>query len=305
MNPFTGGCHYDDGCGGFLSGCGRCPQLGSADPFDLSSMVWERKQLAFKAIDPARLRIVAPCGWMSDQVKKSSLLGRFCVTTIPYGIDTADFAPRDRHLARDVLGLPRDARVLLFAAESVTNRRKGFALLAEALEGLNEIPNLILISIGFGNPVIDSRIQHHHLGFVSNERLLSLIYSAADLFVIPSLQDNMPNTVLESLACGTPVVGFGVGGIVDMVRPGVTGLLVRAGDVVALRDAIARLLDDPASREYMAAECRRVAVKEYSRELQAERYVALYEMLLQGQGGQGNEGRGCASFVGTGSSVQE
>jgi len=280
MNPFTGGCHYDNGCGRFMSGCGQCPQLGSSDPFDLSSKVWERKQLVFNSLDSARLHIVTPSGWMADQVRKSTLLGRFPVTIIPNGIDGEDFAPRDRHLARDVLGVPREAKVLLFTADVVTHRRKGFALLTEALEGLNEISNLILISIGWGKTVIDSGIHHLHLGYASNDRWLSLIYSAADLFVIPSLQDNLPNTVLESLACGTPVVGFAVGGIPDMVRPGLTGLLVPAGDSMALRDAIVRLLNDPASREHMAAECRRIAVEEYSYELQTKRYVALYESLL-------------------------
>ncbi|HEV8620724.1 MAG TPA: glycosyltransferase family 4 protein [Nitrospiraceae bacterium] len=280
MNPFTGGCHYDRGCGKFMNGCVRCPQLGSSDRIDLSSKVWERKQLVFDSIDPARLHLVAPSCWMADTVKKSTLLGKFPVTTIPYGIDTADFAPRDRHSARDVLGLPRDGKVVLFAAESVTNRRKGFALLAEVLQDLAEVPGLVLVSMGLGNPITDSSIHHLHLGFVANERWLSIIYSAADVFVIPSLQDNLPNTVLESLACGTPVVGPAVGGIPDVVRPGTTGLLVPPGDADALRDAIVRLLNDPADRQHMAGECRRIAMEEYSLELQAKRYVALYESLL-------------------------
>jgi glycosyltransferase involved in cell wall biosynthesis len=280
MNPFTGGCHYDDGCGKFMNGCVQCPQLGSSDRFDLSSKVWERKQFAFDSINPARLHLVAPSCWMADTVKKSPLLGRFPVTTIPYGIDTADFAPRDRHFARDVLGLPRDAKIVLFAAESLTFKRKGFALLAQVLQDLAEVPGLVLVSIGLGNPITDSGIHHLHLGFVANERWLSIIYSAADVFVIPSLQDNLPNTILESLACGTPVVGVAVGGIPDVVRPGTTGLLVPPGDAGALRDAIVRVLNDPADREQMASECRRIAMEEYSLELQAKRYVTLYESLL-------------------------
>jgi glycosyltransferase involved in cell wall biosynthesis len=121
-----------------------------------------------------------------------------------------------------------------------------------------------------------------HFGFVGDERLLSLMYSAADLFVIPSRQDNLPNTVLESLACGLPVVGFDVGGIPEMVRPGVTGLLARSGNIDELGIAIAELLEDDTGRREMALNCRQVAVKEYSLELQASRYVELYRTIQRG-----------------------
>jgi len=280
LNAFTGGCHYDGGCTRFLAGCGACPQLGSTDPSDLSHVIWTRKRLALRSVDPAGLHIVATSRWLADQAKQSSLLARFPVSIIPNMIDPEVFAPRDRRLARQVLGVPNDARVVLFVSQSTTNTRKGLPLLTEAVETPPLIDNLVLVSVGSGKPVLSTRIRHVHLGHVANERLLSLIYSAADLFVIPSLQETFGQTVLEAMACGVPVVGFDVGGIPDMVRPGKTGLLAPVGDTVALRRAIADLLDAQAIREAMAEECRRVIVEEYAFDVLADRYAALYHQML-------------------------
>ena len=119
-----------------------------------------------------------------------------------------------------MLGLPQDAKIVLFAADWVMNSRKGFSFLLDALTGLGSLKNVILVSVGHGKPQIEANIQHVHLGHVESECQLSHVYSAADLFVIASIQDNQPNTVLEAMACGTPVVGFDVGGIPEMVRSG-------------------------------------------------------------------------------------
>lgn len=280
MNAFTGGCHYDDGCGRYTHKCGACPQLGSTDTADLSRQLWQRKRAIFEEIKPNRLHIVTPSHWLAKEAERSSLFGRFPISVIPNSLDTDVFSRRDRCMARAAFEVPRDARAILFAADSTGNRRKGFALLGQALADLGDLTDLYLISLGSGNPAIGAQIPHLHLGHIGNDRLLSLVYSAADLFVIPSLQDNLPNTVLESLACGTPVVGFAVGGIPDMVRPGVTGLLAPSQDVSALRAAIADLLQDPAERAEMSVNCRCIAVQEYSQQMQAQRYVELYERML-------------------------
>ncbi len=280
MNPFTGGCHYDNGCGRYLKGCGSCPQLGSSDDKDLSHHIWKRKRETLKNIPPRRLHIVALNRWMADKVANSPLLGDFPVTVIPSGLDLEDFSPRDPHFARQVLGLPQEASVVLFVAASVDNRRKGFAYLEQALAGLKHLPDLCLASVGRGKSAGDPHISYRHLGRTDNDRLLSLIYSAADLFVIPSLEDNLPSTVLESLACGTPVVGFKVGGIPEVLREGVTGLLAPVGEVDSLRAAILELLENPAKRQEMAANCRRLALKEYSLEIMARNYSQLYQRLV-------------------------
>ncbi len=118
------------------------------------------------------------------------------------------------------------------------------------------------------------------LGVVTDEKLLSAVYSASDAFILPTLQDNFPNTALEALACGVPVVSFRVGGVPEIVRDGVTGLLVEAGDGEGLGKAIGELLRNPERRRAMSANCRRVAVTEYGLEIQARRYVEVYREML-------------------------
>lgn len=280
MNAFTGGCHYDEECGRYLAACGACPQLGSRRANDLSHQIWRRKRAAFDQVPPGRLHIVALNTWIADEVRRSALLSGVPVSRIPNGLDTTIFAPQDKADARAALGLPQDAKVVLFVAASVGNRRKGFALLAEALAGMADLPGLHLISLGRGAGAIDGRIPHRNLGSLSDDRLIAQVYNAADLFVIPSLQDNMPSTALESIACGTPVVGFDVGGVAEMVRPGLTGLLAPKADVAGLRAAMLALLGDKPRRQAMGERCRQIALSEYRQELQAERYIALYRSLV-------------------------
>jgi glycosyltransferase involved in cell wall biosynthesis len=281
LNPLTGGCHYDLGCDRYATSCGMCPQLGSKDLGDFSHKVWERKQRLFSRVPSARLHFVTPSRWLADEVKRSPFLGRFPVGVIPYGLDLEEFAPRHRENVRDLLGIPRNARVLLFVAEEVDNRRKGFALLIEALARCTgKIPNLLLLSLGQSRPEVQVDIPWVHVGSVNNDRFLSMVYSAADLYAICSLQDNLPNTVLEAMACGIPVVGFAVGGIPDMVRNGVNGLTVTPMDVGALADAMSGLLNDRTRCAEMGVNARRIAVEEYSLDLQAQRYSELYATLV-------------------------
>jgi glycosyltransferase involved in cell wall biosynthesis len=280
LNPFTGGCHYDAGCGRYNTGCGACPQLGSDESNDLSAQVWKRKERVFDQMPPERLHTVAQSRWMAGKIRDSVLFGRFPVTRIPNGLDLDVFSPREARIARAALEIPMEANVILFVADWAPNMRKGLFLLSQALKRLDACFKPFLLSLGKGEPEIEGSFSRLHLGYQSHDRLLALAYSAADLFVIPSLQDNLPNTVLESLACGTPVVGFDTGGIPDMVRPGITGLLAPVGNVDALCEAIARLLDDPSARAHMSENCRRIAVEEYSLQLQARRYVELYSQVL-------------------------
>ena len=278
MNVFTGGCHYDAGCGKYMQSCGACPQLGSTRESDLSRDIWARKQQLFSRVDTQRLRFVTPSRWLAAEIRNSSVLGdRFPVSVIPYGVDAHEFAPRDRSAARDVLGIPRDARVILFLAYSLDAERKGFRILTEALERLSSADgNVFVLSVGAGGAPDRLGGPNLHLGKITQFRLLSMVYSAADLFVIPSLQDNLPSTVLEAMACGTPVVGFDVGGVPDMVRPGVSGALAPVGDANGLAATISGLLADDAERRRMSEECRRLAVTEYAMELYVNRYVTLY-----------------------------
>jgi glycosyltransferase involved in cell wall biosynthesis len=282
MGVLTGGCHYTQGCEKFTQSCGACPQLGSSDPIDLSRRNFGTKKWSFSHVGPAGLHIVGPSRWIASEAKRSGVLGEFPVTVIPNGLDIEEFAPRDKGFSRDLWNIPREAKVVLFAAESLVNVRKGFHHLTGALAAMKETKNLLLVSVGSagGKFELPAGLPHLPLGRVNNDRMLSTIYSAADLFVIPSLQESFGQTVIESLACGTPVVGFSSGGIPDMVRPGETGWLAPTGDTNALRDAIAEALSDDGKRVAMSARCRAVAVSEYSLEVQARAYSKLYETLV-------------------------
>jgi glycosyltransferase involved in cell wall biosynthesis len=281
MNAFTGGCHYDYGCGKYTEQCGACPQLGSNDKSDLSRRIWSRKRKSLGRIDSQRLHIVTPSRCLASQAKRSSLLGHFPVSVIPYGLDTDVFSPRDRSLARNALELPQDAYIILFVAVSAATTRKGLTFLVKTLGKLAEMIDLHLISVGEERPNLDIQIPHLHLGHIDNDRLLSLVYSASDLFVIPSLQDNLPNTVLEAMACGTPVVAFDIGGIPDMIQPDFTGSLVPLGDTTTFCEKMIHLLKDKALRSEMSDNCRRVALQNYDLSIQARGYVRLYSQMLQ------------------------
>jgi glycosyltransferase involved in cell wall biosynthesis len=280
MNAFTGGCHYNNGCNNFTARCGLCPILGSSSESDLSRRIWSGKQFIFNNVDPEKLHIVAPSRWMAYEVRRSSLLGKYPVTIIPSGVDTEMFAPRDRQTARDVLGIPQGSNVVLFVSGKMGNVRKGFDLLRGALSALAGQNQLFLVSVGSGKITGLDQIPHLHIGRIENDRWLSLVYSAADLFVIPSIQDNLPSTVLESMACGTPVVGFNTGGIADMVMPGITGQLASSLDENALCSAIISVLGDPGKRRAMGANSRRLILENHTLDVQAERYIDLYKSIL-------------------------
>jgi glycosyltransferase involved in cell wall biosynthesis len=279
MAPLTGGCHYDNGCGKFTQTCGACPILGSNIDIDLSRRIWARKNAALSKLEPDRLHLVGTSRWIASEAKRSSLLQRFPVTIIPNGLDTADFAPRDKGFSRDTLGVPRDAKVVLFIADSLKHKRKGFAYVTEALAKIADEPNLFLLSVGNGNPVVKG-VPNLHLGRISHDRMLSIIYSAADVFVMPSLQESFGQTVTESMSCGTPVVGFNTGGIPDMVRPGITGYLAPVADAQALSEQIRKVLRETDNWPQLSANCRQIAAEEYSMETQAKAYLKHYEDII-------------------------
>jgi glycosyltransferase involved in cell wall biosynthesis len=185
MNPFTGGCHYDLGCGRFKDSCGTCPQLGSTKENDLSRAVLQRKRKALAHLSPERVRIVAGSRWLASEAQKSSVLSRFDIRTIHYGIDTRSFHPRDRTALRSALHISPSAFVVLFAADHVQNRRKGFSLLLEALQLIPAAQDIHLLSVGNGTTNLDTPFPHTQLGYLHSDDMLSMFYSAGDCFVIP------------------------------------------------------------------------------------------------------------------------
>jgi glycosyltransferase involved in cell wall biosynthesis len=285
MNAFTGGCHYTGGCERFLGRCGTCPQLEKAGESDLSRRVLERKSRIFAEIAPERLALVCPSRWLAGEVGRSAVCRRFDVRVIPNGIDLEEFSPLERAEARRRLDLPPEAKIVLFVADSITDQRKGLALILAAVQRLRRVPGLAFVALGRGRIPAPDGVAIRQIGPWEDSANLRLAYSAADVFAIPSQQDNLPNTVLEAMACGTPVVGFSIGGIAEAVVDGRTGLLVPPGDVDALAAGLRQVLEDAAWQRSLAAESRARAEREYSSRLQALRYAALYgELAAAGAG---------------------
>ena len=274
---YTGGCHYASGCVGYEKNCSNCPQLEGEFSRLPAAVLRERKrQLAGRT-----LHIVGPSRWIVDGARRSSLLRGQPIHHIPYGIETDVFHPVDAARARGSLGLPTDAFILLFGADHLTEKRKGWHHLHAALE-------LVVAKLGdrlpihlafFGNPpdeLADLPVALHELGYIRDDQKLRMAYSAADLFLLPSLEDNQPNTVMEAMACGTPVAGFEVGALPDMITDSVSGYLAPTGDARALGEAIIRCATTPAAQPAIKAAARQIIETLYPLKTQAERYLELY-----------------------------
>jgi glycosyltransferase involved in cell wall biosynthesis len=221
---------------------------------------------------------------MAEQVRRSSLLGRFDCSVIPNGVDLEDFEPIRPAVAREALGIPSGQQVLAFVADKLSSAWKGFRLLLDALDVLKARQNLFLLVVGQPDTLPPLDLPFLQVGHVQSVVFLRQVYSAADVFVIPSVEDNQPNTVLEAMACGTPVVGFKVGGIPEMIEDGQTGLLAPRGNVQELARAISFLLDHERERSAMAKQARKRVEEQFSRDGQVEKYLALYSRLLAARG---------------------
>lgn len=269
---FTGGCHYAGDCRGFERRCGGCPQLGSRHSRDLSRLHHARKRRAWSA---QPITVVCPSRWMAAEARASLLFGGVRIETIPYGLDLDVFRPRERAAARAALGQDHDGPLILCGAASLDDERKGFAQLLEAF-GRIGTPGVKVLAFGAASAA--SRplpVPVTFLGALGDAAALRDAYAAADVFVVPSLEDNLPLTVQEALACGTPVAAFDVGGLPDMVEPGRTGALAAQGDAGALATAIDAVLSVPDPMA-LAARCRGFAEERFSLALQAERHAELY-----------------------------
>ena len=282
MWSFTGHCAYSFDCDRWKTGCGSCPYLDSCPSTgrDSTQIEWKLKRWVYNR---SNLTIISPSKWLA-KLASGSLLKRFSIHHIPNGIDTDTYKPLDSEACRSALGIPNKKKVILFTAHSLRDPRKGSDLLLSALQKLPDTikSEILLLTMGEGGDCLASLsgIQTMPLGYIGGDHLKAIAYAAADISICPTRADNLPLVLQESMACGTPMVSFDVGGVPEVVRPGITGLLAKAEDSGDFSEKIVQLLTDEQMQQRMADSCREIALNEFSIGLQAQRYAAVYQEIL-------------------------
>lgn len=276
---FTGICHYSGECVRYMTQCDKCPML-KGPGMDLARRVFDRKRAIYSG---RNLTFVGCSRWMADLARQSALTQGHMVTNVPNAIDTSVFSPMDKQEARHRYKLPTDKKLLLFGAQRITDKRKGFSYLAEACEHIRlHHPTLpdhlgVIVLGGDAESVKEALpLPVYTVNYLSNEAEIAQLYSAADLFVTPSLQDNLPNTIVEAMACGVPCVGFDVGGIPEMISHKQDGYVADYCDSIDFAQGIAWCLNE-ARYPSLCKAARDNALATYSELAVAHRYLEVYQ----------------------------
>lgn len=287
MWAFTGGCHYSAGCKQYFQDCCACPQL-CEDPLGLTKTILQDKLTHLKG---SNLVVVTPSRWMADCAKESALFRGSRVESIPNSLETDIFFPFPKAEAKRNLGFEEETTIILFGCQYFQEKRKGFSELLSALSDCLdhlEFQELVkkdkLKVLTFGSPIDHLNrlgIPIVSLGTLASDEEIRTAYCGADLFMLPSLEDNLPNTILEAMACGTSVVAFDTGGIRDMIEDGVNGFLVPSGDTKALAQRVLNLIFDSDRREQFGVKSREKVKAHYTLSMQAKNYLSIYEQLSE------------------------
>jgi glycosyltransferase involved in cell wall biosynthesis len=285
MWAFTGGCHHALSCERYKQECGECIYLKRPGINDLSHRLWVKKKQMFSN---RKVSVITPSQWLRERVRESSLLGHMEVHAIHNPVDQTRFRPVNRELACTNLGLDPSKKYILFGASSVKNLYKGFNFFREAIQVLEGDPDaitgveiLIFGKIG-GDKSLDLPLETHIIDYVKSEQTMVDLYNVAHLYVISSLQDNFPGTIVEAMLCGTPVTGFRTGGIPEMISHLEDGYLAEHRSVSDLAEGMKWILSHGSYPE-LSRKVRGAAVRRFSVESSAERHVELYRSLLDRQ----------------------
>lgn len=281
--PFTGGCHLPGNCRRYEQECGQCPVLGSNCENDLSRRVWRRKHEAWENL---LLTIVCPSKWLADKASASSLFRDRKIVVIPNGIDTVRYSLGEKLTARRQLSLPENGSILLFGANhAINDKNKGLDLLLAALRLIDNKQLQDTELVIFGEDTVETlngcRLHIRNMGTIHDEERLVLLYRAADIFVVPSRQENLPNMIMEAMACGTPCVAFSVGGIPELVNHCETGYLAVPYDVEDFARGILLLLKNEKLKMHMSRASRRWIEANVSLDKVVGRHLDLYRELLR------------------------
>lgn len=281
--PATAVCHLTLECRNFETQCSHCRLLpGGGSSHDLSTRVWQRKQ---QMLRDRQITFVACSQWLADEARQSALLQGQRVLNIPNPIDSHVYTPMNQLQARQQAGLPTEGRIILFASQRVTNQNKGMDYLLEACRLLAEQHpekknDITLAILGGHAEEIEGQLPFRTcpLGYVNDEKRIVAIYNAADVFVLPSLSENLPNTIMEAMACGVPSVGFRVGGIPEEIDHLQNGYVADYRNSEDLARGIWWTLFE-ADREGLRKSCLQKVAHQYSQQSVANRYLEVYESL--------------------------
>jgi glycosyltransferase involved in cell wall biosynthesis len=283
MWAFTGGCHYSSGCKKYSTECENCPSLKFSSENDFSHKVFKEKSRVFKNLN---INIITCSKWLAKETKESFLFQNEKIITIPNPIDTDIYSPNDQYIAREKLNLPKDKILILFGTMTLSEKRKGFDYLRDALlileknnPDLKEKIELFVFGSSKAKSFDTIPFKTNFLGRIPNVSKLVQCYNAADVFVAPSLEDNLPNTVMESLSCGTPVVAFNIGGMPDMVEHKVNGYLAEPQNKISLANGIMWVIENN-NKEILSLNARKKITKNFTPEIVANLYMNFYKSLI-------------------------
>lgn len=272
MWPFTGICHHAGTCSNFQTSCGNCFYLKNPSKNDFSHKLFNKKQAAYSK---GQITFVACSEWLKKLAMKSPLTNRHKVVSIPNPIDTEKYQPKNKLLAKKEFDLPTERKIILFAAAKASDKRKGIDDLIEASRLLQDKKVTFLIAGTNAEAITEQlAVPFKNVGYIAPDKMPE-VYNAADVFVTPSLQENLPNTIMEAMACGTPCVGFHIGGIPEMIAHKTTGYVAEYKNAQDLADGIAWCLFE-ADEEMLSANAREKVLSEYTNEKIATHYLSVY-----------------------------
>lgn len=279
---YTGGCHVANGCEKYFDSCNTCQELKSNFKFDLSYWIHKKKKSIFSNRKLNKLYFVGLSRWLVNRFSKSKMLSSFPIINLPNCIDTSYFKPTNKLITREILNIPKNKKVILFGALNATSDlNKGYDLLLDALSKFEELDNLIYVILGTNQNITNIHGNQNIITFSHkfDEETLVLLYNASDVVVVPSRQENLSNTIMESMSCGTPVVAFNTGGNSDLIDHKINGYLANAFDSDDLFYGIRYVLDNNFMDE-LSNNAREKIVNRFSYSKVAKEYIELYKEIL-------------------------
>ena len=271
MEPFTGGCHYSEGCSEYKRDCKDCHLVNPK--FKLSpSLGIKRKKLW------GNITVVSPSSWLYKCCKESTVFKEKEIKKIRTGIELDIFKPYSEVKSREDLNLPQNKKIIFVASHSVSDPRKGLDLFQKSVTFMkknHDIDKFVFVTAGHDSINLNG-VSHIHLGYINDKAKLAKIYSASNLTALPYREDNLPNVLLESIACGTPVCSFDIGGMPDVIINGFNGYLVPPFNSEAFAEKINSLLH----YNFNKKDIREWAYKELNIKDQAEKYIELFKEKL-------------------------